>query len=91
MQWSAFVGALVGAFVAIVTVLGAFVVWDWLTQRREKAARLRPSAESLLERDLEEHIVRHFALLFPGWSIYFGPDGASIRPSGVRYAPKLAR
>jgi hypothetical protein len=88
MQWSGFLGALIGAFVGVVAVVGAFLVWDWLSQRREKAAKLRASTPLLLERDLEEYIVQHFAELFPAWSIYLDPQTASDRPTGIRYRTK---
>ena len=35
--------------------------------------------------EMEEHLLRHFADLFSGWSIYSSSEATADRPGGVRY------
>lgn len=82
MQWSSFVGAFAGAVGGLVAAIALFLAWEWLAQR--KVARQQPSARPLLERDLEEYVERHFADLFPEWSIHDSSDGNLMRSTKRR-------
>ena len=84
--WSVFFGALAGTIIGTVIIIGAIAVWLYLTDPRRK----RPpfTLGSIPESYLEEHIVKHFDTLFPGWRIFDDtpPDMAnsdeSRNPSG---------
>jgi len=84
--WTVFFGALAGTIIGTVIIIGAIAVWLYLTDPRRK----RPpfTLGSIPESYLEEHIVKHFDTLFPGWRIFDDtpPDMAnsdeSRNPSG---------
>ncbi len=81
MEWSPFVSSFAGAVVGVISVVGIVLVLDWFADRREaKETRLRALTRPVLERDLENYLVQHFAELFPGWSIYDNPDASTARP-----------
>lgn len=92
MDWSSFVGALVGSVIGILALLGTFLVWEELDRRKSSrpGPAKPPSLDDILESQLEQHIVRHFDTLFPGWKIYalnVNADSSDSegRPIGIRY------
>jgi hypothetical protein len=92
MEWSSFVGALVGSVIGIFTLLGGLLIWDELNRRKssQSGPPKPPSLDDILESQLEQHIVRHFDTLFPGWRIYalnVNADSSDSdgRPIGIRY------
>ncbi|MCP4419908.1 MAG: DUF1016 family protein [Chloroflexi bacterium] len=89
MDWSAFVGAIVGTVIAILLIVGVFLLWDYFDRRKAevKLAVPKPGLDNLLESHIEEFILRRFDILFPGWRIYDETstlDNVS-KPKGVRY------
>lgn len=92
MEWSSFVGATAGSAIGMLVVLGGVLIVEEIGHR--KSSRSGPSKpaslDNILESQLEEHIVRHFETLFPGWRIYalnVNADGSAYegRPKGIRY------
>jgi hypothetical protein len=89
LQWSSFLGAFLGAVVGSLILIGGFTIWDEIERRKSKTRS--PSLNDILESHLEQCIVEHFNLLFPGWQIYNVPtmnaDGSDSndKPSGIRY------
>ena len=93
MDWSAFLGAIVGSIIGILGLLGSFLIWDHF-DRRKTASQSKVSKsvlDDLLESHLEEFIVKKFDVLFPGWTIYDltapnnGNKSDKSKPKGVRY------
>lgn len=91
MDWSAFFGAIVGIVVAILVLIGAFLIWDYFDRRKiaPNSNSSNLSVDKFLESHLEEFIVKKFDILFPGWKI-FGDDKPSknSKPKGIRYRTK---
>ena len=94
MPWSSFFGALAGALVGVIALVGAIAAWDYFVERRaqkRKESENYRSLDSILESHLEQHILAHFDDLFPGWEIFDdSPTRADTsdqdsKPSGVRY------
>ncbi len=74
MEWSTFLGALVGAAIGVILTLGGFGIWDELTRRRlSRSELLKPPLQplnSILEKYIEQFMVQRFDTLFPSWRIY---------------------
>lgn len=99
MNWSAFLGAFLGTFAALIAAFAVFAVWMYFDDRRQKSHPSTPNRASsdsgdiakILERDLERHVIEHFQEYFPGWTILDSPTLSSNgsapgrKPSGVRY------
>ncbi len=92
MDWSSFIGALIGSVIGFVILLLAIIGWDEFTRRKQrKADELKPpSFDNILESHLEQHIVQNFDKLFPEWSIYAlnldaGASNKNKRSVGIRY------
>jgi RecB family endonuclease NucS len=89
----AFWGALVGAIIAVLVIVGFFLIWDTVSRWRERRKQSDASSAfpgKMSEKQLEEHIIENFAELFPGWQLYQSealkeasqPAG---KPAAVRY------
>lgn len=75
MDWSSFFGAVVGALIGILMFGGIIVGWDEIARRREaKNSISNLTVDDILEKQIEDHIVENFSILFPGWSIYSTQD-----------------
>jgi hypothetical protein len=72
MDWSSFIGAVVGGILGAALLIGGLILWDEFQRRRDaKAKSVKPSSlDDILESQLEEYIIDHFDELFPGWRIY---------------------
>lgn len=94
MDWSSFLGALVGTAVGVLAVFGIMALWFYISDRlaaRKQVQKPPPTLESILESHLEQYVVKNFTRLFPGWKIFDEPlkgaDGSGVerKPVGVRY------
>jgi hypothetical protein len=94
MDWASFLGALVGTVIGLLAIVGIMALWFYVSDRlaeRKQAKEQPPTLDSILESHLEQHVVKNFDRLFPGWKIYDEPPKGSNqsregrRPSGVRY------
>lgn len=105
MDWSAFGGGVAGVISSFLVIVVAIVVYDWWERRKPPAPDVpplpssKPSLEDVLEIHLEQHILKHFASLFPKWHIYASSktdsqDTTTVlsdnKPIGVRYDTKEA-
>ncbi len=94
MEWTTFLGALLGAAIGVLISVGVIGVWVIIDERRIKQRQMqerRLTLESILERHLEQYLVEHFEILFPGWKIFDDASKKAVistnghRPTGIRY------
>ena len=84
MEWTSFLGAFLGGIIGSLLLFGGFLVWDQYDRRRTQSRCL--SLDDILESHLEEYIVKHFDLLFPGWQVYdTTASNTDSRTVGIRY------
>ncbi len=70
--WASFFGALIGAALGTLALVGVLSMWDYLEKLRKRKGKLAIDKilDSFSEKQLEDYIVEHFDTLFPGWQIY---------------------
>ncbi len=81
MFWASFLGGLAGAAVGAVALLGAFVLWDYLSGRTP--VTLDGILGSISEKHLERHIVKNFNVLFPNWEIFDDSSDLTAKPNDI--------
>ena len=94
MSWAPFLGALAGGVIGTLALMGILVAWDYYLERRAQKKQpltLDDTFDSISESQLEQYIVEHFDVLFPGWQIFDDSPESAInsneghRPTGIRY------
>ena len=80
MDWSAFAGGAVGSVIVVVLLVATFLIWDQYDRRKNAEARkFNFPSSNILERHLEEQIIKEFDDLFPGWEIYNNGNRNGVR------------
>ncbi len=91
MDWSSFIGSVVGTFLTIIAVICTILIWDYFDRKKSSEVKSsKPDLDDLLENHLEKFIVRKFDVLFPHWKIYEKSTinnavTSGSKPLGVRY------
>lgn len=80
MDWSAFAGGATGSVIVVVLLVATFLIWDQYDRRKNaEAKKFGFSLSNILERQLEEQIIKEFDDLFPGWEIYNNGNRNGVR------------